>query len=229
MSWPRASRRSARLADRPCNPYDSDRSPRRIEWWERRCRRGEATLAVAFGSDTCGSIRIPSAVHNLFGLRPTKGLSSISGIVPLSHTAGRRRSDCSQRHRSRDRSRTRPSARTRRTSATRILGGRQPASFVAALDSTSLRGALDSACCTEHFGTEARRSGGHTHRSDAALASMKARRRRGDRRRDSRSRQRDQSRRRHRLRAHVRSDGLPRVDSQRAGQVARRDSRSRSV
>ena len=42
--------------------------------------------AVAWGSDTCGSIRIPAAVHNLFGLRPTKGLSSIDGILPLSHS-----------------------------------------------------------------------------------------------------------------------------------------------
>ncbi|NIP83932.1 MAG: amidase, partial [Gemmatimonadetes bacterium] len=42
--------------------------------------------AVGWGSDTCGSIRIPSAHNNLVGLRPTKGLSSIDGIVPLSHT-----------------------------------------------------------------------------------------------------------------------------------------------
>ena len=42
--------------------------------------------AVGWGSDTCGSIRIPAAVHNLFGLRPTKGLSSIDGILPLSHS-----------------------------------------------------------------------------------------------------------------------------------------------
>ncbi len=42
--------------------------------------------AVGIGSDTCGSIRIPSAHHNLVGLRPTKGLSSIDGIIPLSHT-----------------------------------------------------------------------------------------------------------------------------------------------
>jgi len=44
-----------------------------------------ASLAAAgMGSDTCGSIRIPSSQNNLVGLRPTKGLSSISGIVPLS-------------------------------------------------------------------------------------------------------------------------------------------------
>ena len=42
--------------------------------------------AVGWGTDTCGSIRIPAAVHNLFGLRPTKGLSSIDGILPLSHS-----------------------------------------------------------------------------------------------------------------------------------------------
>ena len=42
--------------------------------------------AAGMGSDTCGSIRIPAAFNNLVGLRPTKGLSSIDGIVPLSVT-----------------------------------------------------------------------------------------------------------------------------------------------
>jgi amidase len=42
--------------------------------------------AIGMGSDTCGSIRIPSAHNNLVGLRPTKGLSSIAGIIPLSVT-----------------------------------------------------------------------------------------------------------------------------------------------
>ena len=42
--------------------------------------------AVGLGSDTCGSIRIPAAFNNLVGLRPTKGLSSIHGILPLAHT-----------------------------------------------------------------------------------------------------------------------------------------------
>ncbi len=42
--------------------------------------------AVGWGSDTCGSIRIPASQNNLFGLRPTKGLSSIDGIIPLCHT-----------------------------------------------------------------------------------------------------------------------------------------------
>jgi len=42
--------------------------------------------AAGMGSDTCGSIRIPSANNNLFGLRGTAGLSSRDGIIPLSHT-----------------------------------------------------------------------------------------------------------------------------------------------
>ena len=38
------------------------------------------------GSDTCGSIRIPAANQNLVGLRGTHGLSSRSGVMPLSST-----------------------------------------------------------------------------------------------------------------------------------------------
>lgn len=41
---------------------------------------------IGWGSDTCGSIRIPSAFGSLFGLRPTIGMISRTGIVPLSHT-----------------------------------------------------------------------------------------------------------------------------------------------
>src|SRR4026207_1012007 len=38
------------------------------------------------GSDTCGSIRNPASHNNLVGLRGTQGLSSRTGIVPLSST-----------------------------------------------------------------------------------------------------------------------------------------------
>jgi len=67
------------------NPYD----PRRVPGGS----SGGTGAAVAasfaaagFGSDTCGSIRIPAAFNNLIGLRPSKGLSSIYGILPLAHT-----------------------------------------------------------------------------------------------------------------------------------------------
>lgn len=42
--------------------------------------------AVGLGSDTSGSIRIPSSYNGLVGLRPTKGLTSIGGVVPLCPT-----------------------------------------------------------------------------------------------------------------------------------------------
>lgn len=67
------------------NPYDP-----------RRCPGGSsggtgAAIAASFaaigwGSDTCGSIRIPAAFGSLVGLRPTQGLFSRAGVMPLSHT-----------------------------------------------------------------------------------------------------------------------------------------------
>lgn len=42
--------------------------------------------AVALGSDTCGSIRMPAAHTALVGLRATQGLLSRSGIIPLGHS-----------------------------------------------------------------------------------------------------------------------------------------------
>jgi len=67
------------------NPYDPARNPGGSSGGTGAAIA--ASLAAAgMGSDTCGSIRIPSSVNNLVGLRPTKGLSSIAGIVPLSVT-----------------------------------------------------------------------------------------------------------------------------------------------
>lgn len=121
------------------NPYDPRRNPGGSS--------GGTAAAVAsnfgaigWGTDTCGSIRIPAALNNLWGLRPTKGLSSIDGIIPLAATqdvAG-------------------PLARTATDlaigldatvgpdpadPATRILAGRGVPDFTAALASASLRGA----------------------------------------------------------------------------------------
>ena len=154
-----------------CNPYDPDRNPGGSSGGS-GAAVAASFAAVAWGSDTCGSIRIPSAVHNLFGLRPTKGLSSINGIVPLSHTQ-----DVGG-----------PLARTVMDlaialdatvgsdpgdSATHILDGRVLPTFVASLDTTSLRGARFGVL-TAHFGTEADdQEGARIVR--AALEKMKAR------------------------------------------------------
>ena len=67
------------------NPYDPRRNPGGSSGGTGAAiAAGFAT--VGMGSDTCGSIRIPASHNNLVGLRPTKGLSSIAGIVPLAHT-----------------------------------------------------------------------------------------------------------------------------------------------
>lgn len=95
---------------------------------------------VGWGSDTCGSIRIPAGHNSLVGLRPTKGLSSIDGIIPLAVTQ-----DVGG-----------PLARTMTDlayaldatigpdpadPATRVLAGRTLPRFVDALDESALRGA----------------------------------------------------------------------------------------
>ena len=67
------------------NPYDPSRNPGGSS--------GGTGAAVAanfgaagLGTDTCGSIRIPASHNNLAGHRPSAGLSSRSGIIPLSLT-----------------------------------------------------------------------------------------------------------------------------------------------
>jgi amidase len=67
------------------NPYDLTRTPGGSS--------GGTGAAVAAnfaaagtGSDTGGSIRSPASANNLVGLRPTRGLISRDGIVPVSYT-----------------------------------------------------------------------------------------------------------------------------------------------
>lgn len=42
--------------------------------------------AIGTGSDTCSSVRSPPAFNNLVGVRPSRGLVSRRGIIPLSET-----------------------------------------------------------------------------------------------------------------------------------------------
>lgn len=73
------------LAGQTRNPYDLRRVPGGSSGGT-GAAVAASFAAIGLGSDTCGSIRIPAAFNNLFGLRPSKGLSSIYGIMPLSHT-----------------------------------------------------------------------------------------------------------------------------------------------
>ncbi len=67
------------------NPYGLDRSP---------CGSSSGSgvavsanlCAVAVGTETDGSIVCPSSVNGIVGIKPTVGLVSRSGVVPISHT-----------------------------------------------------------------------------------------------------------------------------------------------
>ncbi len=67
------------------NPYDVDRSP---------CGSSSGSgvavsanlCAVAVGTETDGSIICPSSINGLVGIKPTVGLVSRSGVIPISHS-----------------------------------------------------------------------------------------------------------------------------------------------
>jgi Asp-tRNA(Asn)/Glu-tRNA(Gln) amidotransferase A subunit family amidase len=121
------------------NPYDPTRNPGGSSGGTGAAVA--ANFAVAgLGSDTCGSIRYPSAENSLVGLRPTLGLSSRAGIIPLAHSQ-----DVGG-----------PMARSVSDVAllldttvgvdpddptTSAGAGKAPASYVKALDASALRGA----------------------------------------------------------------------------------------
>jgi Asp-tRNA(Asn)/Glu-tRNA(Gln) amidotransferase A subunit family amidase len=120
------------------NPYDP-----------RRCPGGSsggtgAAIAASFavvgwGSDTCGSIRIPAAYGSLYGLRPTSGLVSRSGVIPLSHTQdviGPLARTVADLAIALDITVGRDTA----DAATAVLDGREPPRFVASLNRDALRG-----------------------------------------------------------------------------------------
>jgi Asp-tRNA(Asn)/Glu-tRNA(Gln) amidotransferase A subunit family amidase len=67
------------------NPYDTDRNPGGSSGGTGAALAAEFASA-GLGTDTCGSIRIPSAFNHLFGLRPTIGLTPVDGVIPLTYT-----------------------------------------------------------------------------------------------------------------------------------------------
>lgn len=73
------------LGGQTLNPYDLRRDPGGSS--------GGTAVAVAanlaavgLGTDTCGSVRVPAAHGDIYGLRPTTGRSSRSGVIPFSPT-----------------------------------------------------------------------------------------------------------------------------------------------
>ncbi len=67
------------------NPYDPTRNPGGSSGGT-GAAVAAGFAAAGMGTDTCGSIRVPSSHHALAGLRGTRGLSSRDGIVPLALT-----------------------------------------------------------------------------------------------------------------------------------------------
>ena len=132
------------------NPYVLDRNP---------CGSSSGSggavaanlCAVAIGTETDGSIVCPSSANGIVGIKPTLGLVSRAGVIPIAHsqdTAG-------------------PMARTvrdaaivlnaiagidARDSATSFLSARQPVDYTRSLDANGLRGARIGVARTKFFG-----------------------------------------------------------------------------
>ena len=150
------------------NPYALDRNP---------CGSSSGTgtaiaanlAAIGVGTETDGSIVCPSGVNGLVGIKPTVGLISRTGIIPISHTqdsAG-------------------PMARTV-TDAALLLGGmagtdpqdaatrrvpaRSPRDYTASLDAGALKGARIGVARKQYFGY----SPPADRLIDQAIADMKA-------------------------------------------------------
>jgi Asp-tRNA(Asn)/Glu-tRNA(Gln) amidotransferase A subunit family amidase len=73
------------LGGQTLNPYDLGRAPGGSS--------GGSAVATAanfaaftLGTDTSGSVRVPSSHNSIVGLRPSTGLASRSGIIPFGHT-----------------------------------------------------------------------------------------------------------------------------------------------
>lgn len=92
-----------------CNPhYGLVRNPWNIAYVSGGSSSGSAAAVAArfvagsLGSDTGGSTRVPAALCGVTGLKPTQGLVSCKGVMPLSHsldtvgTLARSASDCAR-------------------------------------------------------------------------------------------------------------------------------------
>jgi amidase len=121
------------------NPYDPTRNPGGSSGGT-GAAVAASFAAAGLGTDTCGSIRIPASHNNLVGLRPTMGLSSRAGIIPLALTQdvagplGRSVEDVAIMLDA-------TAGYDVRDPATGAGRGHVPASYVAALDGATLRGA----------------------------------------------------------------------------------------
>src|SRR6185312_3039299 len=71
--------------DQTGNPWDLTRSPGGSSGGS-AAALASGQVPAATGTDTAGSLRIPSACCGTSTIKPTRGLVSLRGIVPLSQT-----------------------------------------------------------------------------------------------------------------------------------------------
>jgi aspartyl-tRNA(Asn)/glutamyl-tRNA(Gln) amidotransferase subunit A len=108
--------------DQTGNPWDLSRGPGGSSGGS-GAALASCTTPAATGTDTAGSLRIPSALCGTSTIKPTRGLLSLRGILPLSHTHDH----------------PGPMARTLRDCAVLLhamLGDRAPAELLAAGDAS---------------------------------------------------------------------------------------------
>lgn len=75
------------LGGQTLNPYDLTRTPGGSSGGTGAgIAAGFAVVGTGTDTDTVNSIRSPASANNLVGLRPTRGLVSRDGIVPVSST-----------------------------------------------------------------------------------------------------------------------------------------------
>ena len=67
------------------NPHDPERNPGGSSGGT-GAAVASSMAAFGYGTDTCGSVRVPAAVNGIYGIRPTRGLVSLRGILPLALT-----------------------------------------------------------------------------------------------------------------------------------------------
>jgi amidase len=72
------------------NPYILDRNPCGSSSGS-GAAMAAGLAAIAVGTETDGSIICPSATCGIVGIKPTLGLVSRSGIIPIAHSPGHRR------------------------------------------------------------------------------------------------------------------------------------------
>ena len=73
------------------NPYDTARNPCGSSSGSAAAVTANLTV-VAVGTETDGSVVCPSGINGIVGIKPTVGLISRSGIIPLAHSQDRYRS-----------------------------------------------------------------------------------------------------------------------------------------